>query len=120
VPVEHIRTVAAEAYRVLKPGGKAFIFRCPSAWAWKEHVTRALKMGAHEKLYGKAEALGILRQAGFTIESFERSDFFPAHVGPLQPIVNALAPALLAAESLLRWTPLAYFFHHFEIVVSKP
>jgi SAM-dependent methyltransferase len=120
VPVEHIRSAVAESFRVLKPGGRAFVYRCPSSWAWKEHLTRNLGMGAHEKLYGKGEALGILKDAGFRLQSFERSDFFPAHVGPIQSWVNAAAPAFLALEAPLRWTPLAYLFHHFEIVLVKP
>lgn len=120
VPVEDIAFVTAEAFRVLKPGGKAYIFRCPSAWAWKEHVSKYFGMGSHEKLYGKAEILGLLRREGFEITSFERSDFFPAHVAPAQGLVNRLAPAFIASEKVLRRTPLAYFFHHFEIAARKP
>jgi hypothetical protein len=79
-----------------------------------------LGLGAHEKLYGKGEALGILRGAGYRIESFSRSDLFPGYVGGAQALVNALAKPFLALEALLRWTPLAFIFHHFEITVRKP
>ncbi len=120
VPVEAIQSVADDSFRVLKPGGSAFIFRCPSALAWKEHLTRHLGLGAHEKLYGKGEALGILRRAGYHLVSFQRSDLFPGYVGPVQGLVNALAKPLLALEAVLRWTPLAFIYHHFEIQVRKP
>jgi 2-polyprenyl-3-methyl-5-hydroxy-6-metoxy-1,4-benzoquinol methylase len=120
IPVAAIQAVADDSFRVLKPGGSAFIFRCPSDWAWKEHLTRFLKMGAHEKLYGKGEALSILRRAGYQLVSFQRSDLFPGYVGPLQGLVNAGAKPLLALEAVLRWTPLAYIYHHFEIEVRKP
>lgn len=120
VPVEYIARMTAEVFRVLKPGGRVFIYRCPSAWAWKEHLTRRLGLGAHEKLYGKREILGLLGGAGFGIESFGRSDFFPAHVNPAQGLVNALARPMLVLESLLMLTPLRLFAHHFEIVARKP
>jgi SAM-dependent methyltransferase len=119
VPVEHIAFVASEAARVLKPGGRVYIYRCPSSWAWKERVTQYFGLGHHEKLYGKGEILGLLRGAGFEIESFSRSDFFPAHVVPAQKLLNRLSPALLLVEKALQWTPLAYFFHHFEIRALK-
>lgn len=120
VPVEHIAAMTADTFRILKPGGRVFVFRCPSARAWKEHLTRRLGLGAHEKLYGKGEILGLLRGAGFRIESFGRSDFFPAHVNPAQGLVNALARPLLALEALVMLTPLRLFAHHFEIVARKP
>src|SRR6185369_15703938 len=47
IPVQDIAFVTQEVFRVLKPGGRVYIFRCPSAWAWKEHLTRRLGMGAH-------------------------------------------------------------------------
>ena len=120
VPVEHIAAMTADAYRVLKPGGRAYIFRCPSSLAWKEHLTRRLGLGAHEKLYGKGEILGLLKGAGFEIESFGRSDFFPAHINPAQRQLNAVARPLLALEKLVMLTPLRLFAHHFEIVARKP
>ena len=119
VPVKDIAFVTREAFRVLKPGGRVYVFRCPSALAWKEHLTRRLHMGAHEKLYGKSEILSLLRRAGFQVTRFERSDFFPAHVGPWQAWINKLAGFLIASEKVLRLTPLAYFFHHFEISAMK-
>jgi SAM-dependent methyltransferase len=120
VPVAAIQGVTNESFRVLKPGGYSFIFRCPSSLAWKEHLTRLLGLGAHEKRYGKGEALGILRAAGYRIEHFTRSDFFPGYVGGAQALVNALAKPLLALEQVLLWTPLAFIYHHFEITVRKP
>lgn len=120
IPVEHIAAMTAAAFKVLKPGGRAFIFRCPSALAWKERLTKALGLGSHEKLYGKGELLGLLRGAGFEIESFDRSDFFPAHVNPAQGLVNALARPTLALERLVMLTPLRLFAHHFEVVARKP
>ena len=120
IPVENIAAMTAGAYRMLKPGGRAFIFRCPNQWAWPEHVTRLLGMPHHEKLYGKREILGLLRGAGFEIESFNRSDFFPAHVPPVQGLLNRGVHGLLALEKLVMMTPLRLFAHHFEIVVRKP
>lgn len=120
VPVKDIAFVTAEAFRVLKGGGRAYIFRCPSALAWKEHLSGFLKMGAHEKRYGKAEILGLLRGAGFEVADFQRSDFFPAHFVPAQRLLNFFAPLMIVAEKFLRLTPLAFFFHHFEISVMKP
>jgi SAM-dependent methyltransferase len=120
IPVEHIAHMTAESFRVLKSGGRAFIYRCPSAWSWSEHVAKWLKLGHHEKLYGKREILGLLRGAGYQVERFSRSDFFPVHLDPLQGLVNALAKPILAVEAVLKWTPLAYFYHDFVIVVRKP
>jgi SAM-dependent methyltransferase len=119
VPVSSIEQIVREAARVLVPGGWVFVFRCPSALAWKEHLTRRLGLGAHEKLYGKKEILGLLKNGGFTVRHFDRSDFFPVHVLPIQKTINALAGPLLWLEALLKWTPLRFFFHHFEISARK-
>jgi SAM-dependent methyltransferase len=120
VPVQDIMHLTEEAFRVTQPGGWAFIFRCPSALAWKEHLTRRLGLGAHEKLYAKKEILGLLRGAGWKLESFDRSDFFPVHINPVQAWVNRLTLPLLWVEGALKWTPLRLFFHHFEIAARRP
>lgn len=120
IPVEAIARMTAESFRVLKPGGRAFIYRCPSSWSWSEHVAKWLKLGNHEKLYGKGEILGLLRGAGYRIERFSRSDFFPVHLDPLQGLVNAMTKPILAVEGLLKWTPLAYLYHDFVIEARKP
>jgi SAM-dependent methyltransferase len=120
VPVADIRRVTEEAVRVLKPGGKVFIYRCPSTWAWKERFTHLVFNQGHEKLYGKGEILSLLGRAGLVLDHFDRSDFFPAYSPSFQNILNALTPFFVAAEAVLKYTPLRFFFHHFESEAHKP
>lgn len=120
IPADAVGHVTHEVFRVLKPGGRAYIYRCPSSLAWKEHVTRLLFNEGHEKLYGKREILGLLCSAGFELLDFGRSDFFPAFPKLFNNNLDAITPVLLRLEELLKWTPFRLFFHHFEIVLRKP
>lgn len=120
IPVGVVKHMTEEAFRVLKPGGKAYIYRCPSQLAWKEHLTRFLFNEAHEKRYWKSEIFGLLKGAGFKVIQFGRSDFWPAFPKLFNNNLNAITPFLLASEKILLLTPFRFFFHHFEIMVEKP
>lgn len=120
IPLEQVGQATREAVRVLKNGGRAYVYRCPSAWAWKEHLARWTGAGAHAKLYGRAELRRSLEAAGLQVLTMERSDFFPAFVGPLQGAWNALTPALMLLDRWLRHSPLAVIYHHFEVRAVKP
>lgn len=120
VPVRDIQMITEESFRTLKPGGRTFIFRCPSSWSPTERLGKLAGMDVHPKLYGAGELKRNLRRAGYRILKFSRTDFFPHYFSPVQKVINAVEPYYDSVEKVLLWTPLRLFFHHFEVVASKP
>lgn len=122
IPEEDLAYVTSESFRVLKKGGKTFIFRCPSSLSFMEHLAGWLGLGRHAKLFSAGELKRDLREAGYEILSFSRTDFFPHYIGIafLQKIINLASHFYPLMEGLLAWTPLRLFFHHFKVVARKP
>ena len=120
ISLDQVMPVTREAWRVLKPGGRVYVFHCPSNWSWSEHFTKWMGLTYHPKLYSKAELLGNFSQVGFKPVWFRRSDFLPSWVGPLTPYWSRMHELHLALDRLLWYTPLRLFFHFFALKAVKP
>jgi len=116
--IEHVDSSQVESWlreikRVLRPGGRLFIFKCPNSWAPFEHLGRFLNLDVHERLLTETELTGLLLSAGFRVEKLGRSDLFPAFPPVfLTGAWNVLGRFLYPLERLLLSTPLRAFSHH--------
>jgi SAM-dependent methyltransferase len=84
-----------ELHRVLKDQGLLIITFLPNRLSLSEFVSRRLKMNAHLRLYGMAEALRMLRHFGFNPLHHGYHQFLPAHnwqrlMAPLWPLNGVL------------------------------
>ena len=79
IPDTILTNTLAEIHRVLKPKGVFFVSRLPRKLSCSEFITRSLKIPSHERLYGDAEAVKVLRNAGFEIVSRSFVEMLPAY-----------------------------------------
>lgn len=70
-----------EIARVLRPGGKFFIYQLPQHFAWQEAVIRRLHLGyAHPRRYTVREITTLLEQAGFFVQRVRRANLIPKNL----------------------------------------
>lgn len=70
-----------ELHRVLKIGGRLIVTFLPNRLSLNEFVARCRGVRAHRRLYGKKEALTMLRHYGFEPIFSAYHQFLPAHRG---------------------------------------
>ncbi|NOX48574.1 MAG: class I SAM-dependent methyltransferase, partial [Chlorobi bacterium] len=78
---EHLEKWLGEIQRIIKKNGLIFIFKCPQKLALTEHISRTLKLGAHEILYTRHEVNSLLEKIGFREIHFKQKDFLPYFMG---------------------------------------
>jgi ubiquinone/menaquinone biosynthesis C-methylase UbiE len=71
-----------EIRRVLRSGGRLYVFKLPNRWSYLERIARAAGLyyhGAepHERVYGKREARELLERHGFRVEEIRRANMLP-------------------------------------------
>jgi len=110
--IEHVEDEGlflSECRRILKPGGKVFVYRCPNRLSYAENLAKVLGMGHHDRMYGKSGLLNLFSRHGFRNIHLERYDHFPSffpikryqdnydvcvsHLGPLSRFLSS-APLL--------------------------
>ena len=110
-----------EFARILKKGGRLFIFRCPSNLSFTEFLCKQLRLPHHSKLYSKKDLSLILRRNKFLIESIEKYDTIPAFTpnGIFQNIWNRSYKLTRILQALLTFYPFNIFSHHFRLFTIK-
>lgn len=123
--IEHVESELVdgwleELWRVLKPKGFLFIFRCPRKRSIAEKVTRALGLGSHDILFDEEELKELLTKRSFSILRLEHTDLIPAFPPLLfQGFWNAVTPILFPIERALLKTPLRDLSHYLRVVAQK-
>lgn len=105
------RASLGELRRVLRLGGRLFIYQLPQEHAWQEALIRRFRLGyAHPQRYTLAGVTALLREAGFTVVRARRFNLVPKNLtgapGWIRPLYDRCAAPLLALDGVLCGIPL--------------
>jgi len=105
------RASLGELRRVLRPGGRLFIYQLPQEHAWQEALIRRFKLGyAHPQRYTLPGVTSLLRETGFTVMRARRFNLIPKNLtgmpGWIRPFYDRCAAPLLALDGALCAIPL--------------
>lgn len=122
--IEHVdneNLFLKECFRVLKPRGKLFIFRCPSKFSLTENVARLFCLPHHERLYNEHELKKMFCDSSFTIVKMEKYDTFPAFfpIKALNLIWNKFFYFGNFLRIIFKLFPFVFFAHHYRFFVIK-
>ena len=113
-----------ELHRVLRPGGRLFIYKLPNRLSYLEAIARRAGMYYHgvlpyDRVYDRRSATALVSAQGFRVDSFRRTNMLPLTIehplvwrlsGPIWKLNRALAHvpgvALLATNLELDATAL--------------
>lgn len=116
IPEELRKKILTEINRVLKKGGKLFIFKLPQKFSINEFLCRIFKVESHQKLFTKKEIEELLRGSDFKVNEISYSDFvfeFPPK------FANFLYHPFKLIDRIISKTPLKYFGHNLNILAVK-
>jgi SAM-dependent methyltransferase len=98
--LEHVQFPDAsldELRRVLRPGGKLYVYKLPNRYSYLERLAKAVGLYYHgrapfDRVYGYREAVDLLRRHGFEVTDARRMNMLPLTVGGglPRPVVGVL------------------------------
>jgi SAM-dependent methyltransferase len=88
-----------EVRRVLRPGGTFYVYKLPNRYSYVERAARLLGLyyhgeAAHDRVYTKTSAIGLLTRHGFRVREFRRANMLPLTAGGPGRLVYATSGAL--------------------------
>ncbi len=115
-----------EMHRVLKSGGRLFLFYIPNRYSWTEAMARKLRgrgIFAHRQVYRVGELVRLLETAGFDKVQLDRHGLFPTHLEKLVPVAGRWLDEhherVLRVEGFLLKTFLGIFATNFSLEAQK-
>ena len=108
--VPHPSESLAEINRVLKDGGKLFIYMLPSKYSYAEWLADRRGISVHPVKYTPAKIRKLLEEAGFSSIRTVRSNFFPKNLTGLPKIAKkaygAIERVVIPADKIMSRIPL--------------
>jgi ubiquinone/menaquinone biosynthesis C-methylase UbiE len=108
--VPDIENSVKEIYRVLKTGGRFFIYNLPYKHSPSEHYADFKKISVHPIKFTKSQTAELLKKAGFSIENIGYENGIPKMFeGPLKfikPIANKFPELFLIIDKIIINTPI--------------
>lgn len=99
-----------EIHRILRPGGRFFIYNLPQQGSYKEFILEKIHVGyTHERKYTVASVAALLSQFHFRVIASRRTSMLPHNLTPIQGmrgIMNRFARPVLWADHLLSAIPI--------------
>jgi ubiquinone/menaquinone biosynthesis C-methylase UbiE len=86
--LEHVQYPEAslkELRRVLRPGGRLFVYKLPNRYSYLEAIAKRIGWYYHGKLpydrvYDRRGAIDLLRRGGFEVDDFRRANMLPLSI----------------------------------------
>jgi SAM-dependent methyltransferase len=127
--LEHVEQPEAsldELRRVVRPGGRLYVYKLPYRRSWVECVARhtPARFGLYyhgmyttDRLYDPATACALIERHGFAVHSVRRANVLPL----MLPLPYGLAGAWWQTNrALTRLRPLRAFATNVELIASRP
>ena len=110
--LEHVQNPGAsldELRRILRPGGRLYVYKLPNRFSWLEALARVLGMYYHgklpdDKIYTRRSAVALIERHGFAVEESRLANFLPLTVE--HELAHRYARAIWRANAALGRVPL--------------
>jgi ubiquinone/menaquinone biosynthesis C-methylase UbiE len=98
-----------ELRRVLRPGGRLYVYKLPNRFSYLEAIARRLGMYYHgeapeDRVYDRRSAERLLQSHGFSIQGFRRSNMLPLTL--TGRVVERAAGGIWTANRVLAKVPI--------------